>query len=199
MGGPAVYENNTIALGHEAAIHSDPSHRGRSGEITSFKNNLFYVLDSVPKATGKVFVTFGGLKDPVRPEDCDYNNRWRTEYGQIDITTGGKLGAHDVQADPRFVDPTRNLTTYYRAQKGVTPEAVEKDVASALAWIRRHPDKMAEMIDWVFAGYVPTNPELKAASEKDGAAKGWIGAMEGNPSSQPASSSQPAASRPRGN
>ena len=39
---------------------------------------------------------------------------------------------------------------------------------------------MPEMIDWVFAGYVPTNSALKAA-EKDGPTKGWIGAMEGKP------------------
>ncbi|MGA2616064.1 MAG: hypothetical protein ABSF26_00560 [Thermoguttaceae bacterium] len=191
FGGPIRYDHNTVALGKEAMVHSDPSHGGKPGEIVEFKNNLLYVLNSAPKATGKVFVTFGGLKDPLRPEDCDYNGRWRSQYGEIVITAAGKLGEHDVEADPRFVDPTRNLTSFYRSRRGVQPDMVEKDVVNALNWIRRHPGKMPEMIDWVFAGYVPTNPTLRAASDKDGPTNGWIGAMEGKVSSQAAAAIKP--------
>jgi hypothetical protein len=45
--------------------------------------------------------------------------------------------------------------------------------------MRLHPEKTPEMIDWVFAGYVPTNPALRAASDKDGPTNGWIGAVGG--------------------
>jgi hypothetical protein len=97
-----------------------------------------------------------------------------------------------VEADPKFVDPTRNLTTYYRSQQGVTADTVEKDVVNALNWMRLHPEKMPEMIDWVFAGYVPTNPALRAASDKTSPTNGWIGAMEGKASSQAATAIKPA-------
>ena len=188
FGGPITYRHNTIALGRESAIYSDPSHGGKPGEFLEFKNNLFYVLGTDPKAAGAVFQTFGGLKDPVKPEDCDYNNLWRSQYGAIDITAAGKLGVHDVAADPGFVDPTRNLTTFYRSQPGVQSQTPEVDVTLALDWIRQHPEKMPEMIDWVFAGYVPTNPALRAASDMDGPTKGWIGAMEGKALGRPAPS-----------
>ena len=35
------------------------------------------------------------------------------------------------------------------------------------------------MIDWVRAGFAPTNIAYKAASDPDGPTKGWIGAVEG--------------------
>ncbi len=184
MGGPIKYEYNTIALGHECAVHSDPSHRGKAGEIVSFRNNCFFVLDGLKDekgtdAVGRVFMCFGGLKDPVAPKDCDYNNLFRSNYGQIELTVTGKLGEHDVAVDPRFVDPTRNLTSWYRAQPNVKSGTAAEDVPKAIDFIRQHPERTGEMIGWVRAGYVPTNPALKVALDANGPTGGWLGAMEG--------------------
>jgi hypothetical protein len=177
VGAPEVkYQHNTIALGASAGIFSDKQHGGKPGSIVEFKNNLLYLLDSVTSDTGHVFGT--DFADLVSPENCDYNVLYRSDYGKI-VFTAGKPGAHDVAADPKFVDPTRNLATFYRSQPGVKADTAEKDVMNALEWIRQHPEKMPEMIDWVFAGFVPTNPALKAAGDPDGPTKGWIGAMEG--------------------
>ena len=151
------------------------------GEIVSFKYNLFFVLDGVKDdkgndATGRVFMTFGGLKDPVKPEDCDYNNLFRSNYGQIEITASGKLGEHDLAVDPKFLDPTRN-----RTQAGVKAGAPEVDVAGAIDFLRTHPERMPEMVDWIRAGYVPTSPALKAVPNASGPTQGWIGAEPGRP------------------
>ena len=177
VGAPDVrYQHNVIFLGVSAGINSDVQHGGVPGSIVDFRNNILCMLDSVPNETGHVFGT--DFKDLVSAAACDFNTLWRSDYGKLSLTEG-KPGAHDVAADPKFVDPARNLVTFYRRSPGVRADTAEKDLVAALDWIRRNPRKMGELIDWVFAGFVPTNPSLKAASDPDGPTKGWIGAMEG--------------------
>jgi len=177
-GGPtsfATYDHITIALGQMGGINSDISHGGHEGSIRQMKNNLFFILEGV-KGPGQILNT--SVPEVMKAANCDYNGRFDCEYGLHKIT--GTLGEHDVKADPKFVDPTRCLINFWRAQTRSPAGEVEKDMNSALEWIRTNPRRMGEMVDWTFAGFVPTNEALKAASDSDGATKGWIGAMEGN-------------------
>lgn len=184
-GSSVKYSHNTIALGQVAGINSDRGHGGVENIIAELKNNIFYTLEGV-KDPGVVLNT--DVPNVLSGANADYNALFRSDYGPVKFIKG-QPGANDVKADPKFVDPTRCLIQFYRSQSGRQADTVEKDLTSALEWIRVNPSRMPEMIDWVFAGYVPTNPALKAASDQDGPTKGWIGAMEGKAAT---STSQPA-------
>ncbi len=172
----AWYEHNTIALGQSPGIHSDVSHGGLPGCFALFRDNLCWQGKNVP-GTGVLFGV--DYPDAIAASNCHHNAFFNAGYGVLPLSTGTP-GAGDVQADPRFVDPTRNMSQFYWNQV-TAPSAQGADVIlRPLDWLRQHPERMPEMIDWVFAGYVPGNPALKAADNPDGPTRGWIGAMPGN-------------------
>ncbi len=173
------YHHCTIccnAPAHGATIQADAAHSAAADNIAEFLNNLCWA----PSGTdSEVFWT--DVTGWVTAAGCDYNALVRTIYNVV-----GLGGAHDVTlSDVTFTDPTRNLLTFYAAQASVTlPDPpTEETVADAVAYMVAHPELVDDLVDWVTAGFAPTNAELEAAS--DAVAGGWIGAVEGSVASGP--------------
>ena len=177
--GGTKFQHNTIAIPYSwAFVTFLDTPLSVKDTIAEFKNNLCYTPDVVAKP-GILFSFESLFYDLVSAANCDYNGRYRAGYGKYTLSAG-TLGAHDVVGgDPKFVDPARNVMTFYRTQPGVAPGEGAKDYDLALDWMYRHPEKMPEMIDWVREGFAPTNIAYKAASDGDGPTKGWIGAVPG--------------------
>ncbi len=174
------YDHDTIALGKSNGITADPNsgHGGVTGGVAEFKSNIGFTADG-NTAGGALIYTFGGLTDLVSAANCDYNAKYRCSYNMAET---GTPGAHDVNGqNPNFIDPTRDLTNYYRTHSGVTPGPITTDVQASVDWIRKHPALVPAMIAWVRNGYIPTNLAYKAAADNVAPTNGWIGAMRGVP------------------
>lgn len=105
-------------------------------------------------------------------------------------TTGGDgvmyspVPADQLSGDIDFVDPSRNLATWYRDVVGGTPGTRGADMDLALlAMASQIGDSpvagatIAAAYDWVRPGYAPTNIALKTNVSGDNG--GWIGAEPG--------------------
>lgn len=180
LGGTGIrYEHNTIATGRQAGIASDPSHGGTTGGLESFRSNLLFTSDAYA-TPGNIFNTYPSTYlDLVLPGNADYNGRYRATYTGLNTT--GTPGAHDVVANPNFVDGSRNLMNYYRMKTSLNSGNAQTDTTAALTYIHDHPELMPEMIDWVRGGFAPTNPAMQQAYDPTGSAVGWIGAVTGIP------------------
>ena len=180
VGGTNVsYDHNTIAIGMQSAIASDPSHGGTTGGMSEFKSNIGYTLDGVTGGGHLIYAYPSTYVDAVAPGMCDYNAKYNTDYS---MTTTVAPGAHDLNGqNPNFIDSSRNLIKYYRMQPGVVAGTVDADATAAISWMRQHPGNMPAMIDWIFRGFIPTNIAYKAAADNVAPTNGWIGAMEGKP------------------
>jgi hypothetical protein len=187
------YEHNTIALGQGPAIRSDVSHGGLPGAFALFRDNLCWLSTSV-KEKGEVF--WADYADAITATNCHHNALANAGYGTLPLSAG-TLGAGDVTVDdPRFADPTRSVTAFYWRHGAGPSVHGEQNVLPALDWLARNPARMPEMLDWVFAGFVPRNPALKTASDPDGATGGWIGAMPGEAADDPDGQRQAREERP---
>jgi hypothetical protein len=89
----------------------------------------------------------------------------------------------DVIGDPQFVDPTRNLITWYRTAKGQASTGTDAgDVAAALSYLVDHwhdggsTHVMTDLKSWVSAGYAPTNPAYIGTAH-DGGDRGAVDAV----------------------
>ncbi len=172
-------DHNTVAIGNQPGVKSDPSHGGTTGGITEFKNNIGYTPDGVTAGGSLVYAYPSTYIDAVAPGQCDYNAKYNTVYS---MTTTVAPGAHDVNGqNPNFIDPTRDLVKFYRMFSGITPGPIAADVPASFEWIFQHPQMVPQLIDWVYNGYIPTNIAYKAASDNVAPTNGWIGAMEGKP------------------
>ncbi len=184
VGGTQVYyDHNTIAIGNNPGVRTDVQHGGVTGGLAEFKSNIGFALPGVLTGGSGHLIDQYALEpayvDPVLPQNCDYNALYNTSYL---MRSSSAPGAHDVDGqNPNFIDPTRDLTNYYRTHSGVTPSTVDNDVPAAMAWMIQHPELVPQMIDWVSNGYIPTNIAYKAAADNVAPTNGWIGAMEGKP------------------
>ena len=176
-GSEVRYEHNTIAIGLQPGISSDPNHGGVVGGLASFRSNLLFTSDTYA-TPGPIFNAFLGLTDLAYPQNVDYNGRYRADYGLLPMSSGTP-GAHDVVANPNFVDGSRNLMNYYRMKTAANSGNAQTDTTAALTYMHDHPDLMPEMIDWVRGGFAPTNPAMQAAHDPLGSTQGWIGAVAG--------------------
>ncbi len=173
-----AFDHNTAALSTGVSgLWADTSHGGSTGGVTEFKSNIGYTQDSLP--TGGKLIYCTTITDLVAPANCDYNAKYRSVYN---MTSTGTPGTHDVNGqNPNFIDPTRDLTNFYRTHAGITPGPATTDVPAAFEWMFQHPELVPQMISWVSNGYIPTNLALKAAHDNVAPTNGWIGAMEGKP------------------
>ncbi len=188
-----IDRHNTMAVGRCDATNVSHTYGGNTGGVAEFKNNIGYTLDSVAAGGWMInqYNTYDPFYDVVLGPNCDNNALYRLATGGLaggaynymhSAANGALPGAHDlVNVNPNFIDPTRNLTTYYRTHSGIAPGTVANDVPAAVNWIRQHPDLISDMINWVYTGYIPTNIAYKAASDNVAPSNGWIGAMEGKP------------------
>lgn len=107
----------------------------------------------------------------------DYNGGWHllspsnnyvststpaTKFGYYGVrVSGSNFGTHDVNANPGFIDKTRNLIRWWREQSGdpayVAAQTPAHDLPLAVAWLVSNPDQASTMMTWVKNGYKPTN------------------------------------------
>ncbi|MEI7904115.1 MAG: hypothetical protein WCI43_01720 [Candidatus Firestonebacteria bacterium] len=178
-GGRVIYRNNTLTLG-PIGVYADTSHGGKSGDLNGFFDNICWLPAGAGQ--GEVFYN-SNVPDWFKPEDVHHNALFNAVYFKKGNTSPLPLAKGDIRdTDPRFVDPLRNLTKFHREQNKLSPadknKAGEEGLA-ALDWFREHPEKVPELLDWVFEGFRPRNRALKASSDPKGRTKGWIGALEG--------------------
>ena len=151
-----------------AVICDNIEHSGRAGLLAEIKSNIFWAPAAYP---GTVFVddSVGGpgtgiVTDAALPANITNNDLFHTIYRGV--YSSGSPGADDVAVDPGFVDPTRNLITYWRSQVGVLDPAYvagqtpNVDLPKAIAWMVAHPADVPTLLDWVRAGFAPTNAAL---------------------------------------
>jgi hypothetical protein len=164
-----IEKNNTIvgmsAIGCGAHI----------GETTNSAPNMFSVYRNnvcVHKdKPGVQLQDVGTVHATQAVTDADYNSGWNMAAGSAYLNMPGTYGAHDIVADPQFVDGARSMSSW-----GATL-GCDGTAACAMAQLAKINDAtgynpaftIAALIAHVKAGYYPTNPLFKnAGSPADG-------------------------------
>jgi hypothetical protein len=111
----------------------------------------------------------GSTQDVISANAADYN----CGYGFKATSFGGKgyqincsvaPGAHDVDADPQFVDRWRNFAKW-AVTRGSTGAHVVTQVADGLGYLKADPSLIASsLVPYVRAGFRPQNSALNHAS-----------------------------------
>jgi hypothetical protein len=182
-----IVEHNTQMLGGN---YGSPVGRteSRAGSITSFRSNLMYRTGTATTQYGLRHAGGTVANDAVTNSggnsSADYNG-----WTGLAATPGGTYsapndkgngtiyhlplsvtpGAHDVNADPEFFAPSRNLAAWdaYKGGSGT--------IAGAIARIQADPTlTKTDLIPWVRAGFAPTNVAYDGTAH-DG---GDIGAVD---------------------
>jgi hypothetical protein len=153
---------------------------GRAGYVPSLRSNIGWNF------TGSTGFKANQISSTTTPTDCittaDYNcghnlaaGSEGKSYNKNAMTaamfTASTPGANDVDVNPLFVDPTRNLRRW-GASRGANGT-----VAGALAIVAANPGVIPELIAWVRAGFEPRNRRLHNA----GHTSQTIGAIEFTP------------------
>ena len=176
LGGPNASvsaEHNTWFTGPEGAAVGE-TYPGYPGMVRSFKSNLGW--DDTPRGW---LLYDSGINDPV-PDlvsaanadfNCGYNVR--ANYAGLEFTSGAP-GEHDVNVNPEFVDPRRNLAAWDLSLggPGTVTHAVEQLLLKNDAGVTAGYTTQA-LAAYIRGGFAPTNVTLAAAAH-DG---GTIGAV----------------------
>lgn len=146
---------------------------GNPGQCEAFVGNIGW--DTSPR--GLLMNQFGSTINLLDADDAVFNVRWNALTGSAGNgygTTGtGEYGSADIEANPEFVDPTRNIAAWDAALGG--PGTAE----NAIAELRKlntpeHDERYTAeaLIEWVRHGFKVTNPALEtfANGETPGAA-----------------------------
>ena len=88
---------------------------------------------------------------------CSPSTALGTPYDICTTTWTGTPGSHDVQANPNFVDTTRNLQTWGVTQ-GVAASSSAAIGVYASTNPANYPVMIPQMLNWIRAGFSPTNP-----------------------------------------
>jgi hypothetical protein len=195
-----VNHNTIVTTGTgETGVNFGETYAGTAGMIAELQSNIFWT--PVGQTAGvKVARKNAGLavQDIADPDYFDYNWGWNLATGNhgrgchswsfvndmwnvgapSDPATNNAADAgvddNGGNGNPGFVDSTRNIATWAQ-----TFHATDGTVDAALAIIAAHPTEIAKestgLIEWVRAGFAPTNIAFKDAGH-DGVT---IGAIEG--------------------
>ena len=182
-----IIEHNTMPLGSGATANHGVSYnesniRGTpAGVVTSYRSNIIWWFS--PKTTnhfwkaGAKFVPSDNIADPLLTANntcwhCGVANQTgKTSDGTYyDLpTTGFAPGVNDINLDPGFVDPTRNFETAGQILWGV-----DGTIDGTLLALKADPAaRIPELMEWIKAGFAPTNLALATAAH-DGT---YIGAV----------------------
>jgi hypothetical protein len=193
----ALVENNTHfsrAINEFGMLGISETYAGRADMVQQLKHNLTVgasansgVLANRDQQTVKDVITQGGIANNVAFNAYNGGTNPPGYWTPTATNTVWTSGAPEavLDADPQFVDDTRNLATWYRSVFGGTPGTRAADMALALDELcKRNDDSgwntdatIVKAYNWIRAGYAPTNPALKTdVSANNG---GWIGAIEG--------------------
>lgn len=198
-----LVENNTVYsrdASSGALIGVGETYEGYSNMVGAARNNLVVGLSA---GSGTMVMrdntgaSFGGVgvRNLVTPgnitNNCCYQQKTDAVNGNGYRKGAGGDGfmwttnpAATLDANPQFVDDTRNLAKWYRSLVGGTPGTREADTNAALNAIVSQYDlspvsgaTIVAAQTYIRAGYAPTNSSLRTnVSANNG---GWIGAVTG--------------------
>lgn len=138
-----------------------------AGQVTSFKSNI---AASPTSRSAYIYRNVNGSPndDTVDAADADYNCVYNMAAGSAgggyNAGFTGSPGANDLNVDPDFVDPTRNIASWDASLGG------PGTVANAIAELKKRNTatynsdyNISDLIAWVRAGFSPRNAALKNA------------------------------------
>jgi hypothetical protein len=180
-----VAEHNTYHGGQ--GIYLGETYAGHANMVSSLKSNLSFQKTG---ATGYIVLTDVGVAtDVVAPGNAIKNGVWHpngTGYSTNMSFSSGSPGAGDVSGDPGFVDVDRNIKTWDSSLGG------PGTIANALDEIGLGNRTVQALLDYIRAGFQPTNDAFQAAHDSVSPSLGWMGAVAG-----PAATSEQEGSRAR--
>lgn len=191
-----VCEHNTWYCGVQSVLAGEGG--TPAGVIDSYKSNLAFSDPTYAAYSPTAELGPGHIRDTAYvgvpasgPDlgdggDCTHNTAWRCYTGGVEggaynaPMSGAAPGANDQNADPDFVDGTRNLCEWGRSLGLTGTNAqIAADTVTAMSKLNDSDFDtrftLSALMTWVRAGYAPTNTALKDAGH-DGVT---IGAVEG--------------------
>lgn len=144
------------------------------GKVSSFKDNLFW--DNIEAGSERAFAINTSATDVVDrflPDGATNNGWWRLRKTESQSsmssqgtiynvpTTGTVPGANDINADPQFIDPTRNFASWAVMQG--SPSATKTgQIMDGLSYLMVDLSLLTKsstgLFAWVRSGFAPTNP-----------------------------------------
>lgn len=190
-GAGATFKQNTICVtddesGEYGRLWLFESTGNYVGDL-KLTSNLMYPKSSVTLTSTEYFATNNTATIPITITYGDYNSYpsgLTAAYRQMTVTNTG----HDVNLDPGFVDDTRNLGKWGQTVHG-TDGSASAAITKLLAINGYNSTSKTQsdtpsgatiygadtsLVNWVRAGYVPTNTDLLTAGEGGI----YIGALE---------------------
>ncbi len=167
-----IFEHNTACAGQQGAAVGE-GYIGHTGMLQSFKNNIFWNNSTNGLKLYDVG-TDDSVTDLVTAANADYNCGHNIGAGDgggyfnLEFSSGSP-GANDIDVDPQFVEPTRDIASWDRSLGG------SGTTAGALARLAADPTlTRTSLIPYIRAGFAPQNPLLRGA----GSDHSTIGAVE---------------------
>lgn len=164
--------NNFQTTGKRGAFATSEGGDGPAGQVAALKSNVVYGSSSGQGYLGER--TAGTLQDGITAAGADYNWLHNTSAGSDGrgyqaTNTGNTMwaagnaaaaGVDDNQGsgDPQFVDATRNTRTW------AVDRGYGTTTADALTALQADPTRTADLIDYVFAGFKPSNAAMRTAA-----------------------------------
>ena len=147
------------------------SYAGAANQISKVNNNLLWA--STPNANSQIIWKNNIDAAANAITTADYNATYNLTKDPLyyDFVTGAYVnapGAHDITANPNFVDPTRNIITW-----AATIDPTKNTPALILAEMLKMNDdsgynpafSWSAYYTWVRAGFAPTNTALQGTGE----------------------------------
>jgi hypothetical protein len=160
-------KNVTAFVGDGGGVAVGETYTGREGTFSGIKDSIFYDTS----ARGYKVADSGtndNVPDLVAAADADYNcghnlltGSNSKGYHNLEFSSGSP-GANDVDVDPQFVDASRDFLAFDVAEGG------DGDKDNAIARWYAGDYAVTDLVDWVKAGFVPTNQLLKNAASDGG-------------------------------
>ncbi|MFM1848241.1 MAG: hypothetical protein RL417_1715 [Pseudomonadota bacterium] len=205
LGGPNAFisaEHNTYIAGIQGTSVGE-TYPGHTGMVTSFKSNIAW--DTAPR--GYVMYDSGPnetVPDLVGASALDYNTGYKLigNYADLEFSVGTP-GIHDVNVDPQFVDPARDIAAWDKSLGGpgtaahAVGELAKRNDPSGF-----NPNYTVERLRlYVREGFRPRNTRLLTAAH-DGKTIGAVAAISvvtpvPTPSPTPGVSGGPRLTKPK--
>lgn len=182
-----IHNHNTSHLGstaNESGILYAHIYAGHAGMLRSFRDNLFW--DTSARGTKITAEAAAFLQDFVSGTAADYNGG---AFNQMLAGNAGKgydstftvtPGAHDVNADPAFVDSSRNIAKWDASLGGpgtMANAVAQLELRNHSTWNKNYT--LANLFIYVRAGFVPTTPSIKTGAS-DGGYMGAVNPVSGS-------------------
>ena len=191
----ASVEHNTCVVDTGRAFvgmvfMGDGSSGASAGQLTSLRSNIAYAFKpsaSSSSHNGFVLLDASVTNPVIDPKMVGYNGGFNltasarsantTALGYLSAGTGLFFKANqtpmaestDVDEDPAFVDRTRDLSTAYTGFfKATTTGTAVGDWRASIAALAADPTRTQSLIDWIKAGWTPTNPDFLGGAHDGG-------------------------------